>query len=232
MPIHVLLIEDDDDLRESLATYLTGAGFAVRAAANAEDLAAEMTRHPADIVVLDINLPGADGFDAAIEVRQRAGTGIVMLTGRSRQADRLHGLSLGADHYMVKPADPAELEMVIRNLYGRIKGLSLPAPDAEAWILDTKRWILASPGGVGVPLSAAERHLLERLLQQPGVPVPRIELIAPGSRQDADSTGRALDVLVFRLRRKVELACDRPLPLLSARGIGYVFAGTALIRHE
>lgn len=233
MQIRILMVEDDDDLRDSLQGYLTDAGLHVRAVQTAQGLAQEIAEHAPDIVVLDINLPGPDGFEAAIAVRERSSMGIIMLTGRSMRTDRLHGLSVGADHYLVKPADPAELEMVIRNLHRRIRGpeaASRPEETGrEVWGFNTKRWTLSCPRGTKVSLSAAERHLLERLLERAGEPVARADLVAPGSRQDLDS-GRGLDLLVFRLRRKVERECGLSLPVLSARSIGYVFAGA--IRHD
>ncbi|MEP9380023.1 response regulator transcription factor [Aquabacter sp. CN5-332] len=233
MQIRILLVEDDDDLRDSLQAYLTDAGLQVRAVRTAEHLVEEIAAYAPDIVVLDINLPGQDGFEAAMAVREHSSVGIIMLTGRSMRTDRLHGLSVGADHYLVKPADPAELEMVIRNLHRRVKGpeaASRPDEvDRDVWGFNAKRWTLSCPHGTKVSLSAAERHLLEKLLERTGEPVARADLVAPGSRQDLDS-GRGLDLLVFRLRRKVERECGLSLPVLSARSIGYVFAGA--IRND
>lgn len=231
MATRLLLVEDDLDLRETLESYLTEGGFEVRVLGDAEGLPVELARFDPHVVVLDINLPGESGFEAAQHVRARPRTGLIMLTGRSMRDDRLQGLAAGADHYLVKPADPAELEMVIRNLHRRLEQ-DAPAESKEeagpdAWCLDLTRWCLIAPNSMQMPLTSAERHLVHRLMQTPGQPVPRLDLVPPRNRMDPDSDGRGLDVMVFRLRRKVERECGCALPLLSARGIGYVFAGQA-----
>lgn len=232
MQIRILMVEDDEDLRDSLHTYLTGSGLMVRSIATAEHLVDEIAAYAPDILLLDINLPGPDGFAAAERVGERPSLGIIMLTGRSVRADRLHGLALGADHYLVKPADPAELEMLIRNLHRRISArYEASSPEAaaeEVWGFNATRWVIVCPRGVKVSLSAAERHLMEKLLERPGEPVARADLVPPERQQNLDP-GRGLDLLVFRLRRKVEKETGSSLPLLSARSIGYVFAGT--VRH-
>lgn len=234
MTIRVLLVEDDDDLSDSLQSGLADAGFSVRIVANAEALPDEMAHHPPDIVVMDINLPGASGFEAAAQVRDTPRTGLIMLTGRAMRDDRLQGLSTGADHYLVKPAEPVELEMVIRNLYRRLH--EAPAArdagvaDPDAWILDSRRWTLTGPPGRSITLSAAERHLLEELMRKPGQPASRHELVSSRPQSGTESSVRSLDILVFRLRRRVERACGLPLPVHSARGVGYVFIGKALLK--
>lgn len=229
MQIKILMVEDDDDLRDSLHAYLSDVGFLVHAMASAETLAQDLAEVAPDIVILDLNLPGMDGLDAAQIVRAHEPAGLIMLTGRSMRTDRLQGLAAGADHYLVKPADPVELEMVIRNLVRRLRGPDAAAApnDPDVWVLDAKHWRLRAPDGSAMSLTSAEKHLLEHLMSQPGEPAARGALMPPRAQGDLDAEGRGLDVLVFRLRRKVERDCGRPLPLLSARGIGYVFAGKA-----
>lgn len=230
MQIKILMVEDDDDLRDSLHGYLSDVGFEVRAMASAETLAQALADMTPDIVILDLSLPGMDGLDAAQIVRAHEPAGLIMLTGRSMHTDRLQRLAAGADHYLVKPADPVELEMVIRNLVRRLRGPDAVAPDSDMWVLDAKHWRLRAPDGATMSLTSAEKHLLEHLMAHPGEPAPRGALMPPRPQSDPDADGRALDVLVFRLRRKVERDCGRPLPLLSARGIGYVFAGKARLK--
>lgn len=229
MTIRVLIVEDDADLRDSLLRYLGGAGFQVHAIADARALRHEIAQSSADVIVLDINLPGeVDGFAAAQIIRAETSAGIVILTGRSMRDDRLHGLAAGADHYLIKPIDLAELEMVIRNLHKRmnpaVAEAPASAPAAPEWGFDATQWVLTSPNGVRVGLSGVEHRLIERLTAQPGAAVARAELAAAIGRQMEDPSGRGLDLIVFRLRRKIEKECGQELPILSSRGVGYVFA--------
>lgn len=218
-------MEDDHDLRDSLERYLRGAGLAVRGRADAHGLVEAIGAFGADVVVLDINLPGGiDGFTAAARVQAQTTAAVIMLTGRSMHADRLRGLGVGADHYLVKPVDPAELELVVRNL-GKWVRAAAPAEAERPWRFDPAQWRLVSPDGVRVGLSAVEHRLLARLLARAGEPIDRGELLAEVRQPGAAGSARALDLIVFRLRRKVEAACGAPLPLLSVRGTGYVFAG-------
>jgi len=226
----MLIVEDDHDLRDSLQRYLTRAGLDVRGIADARSLVRELEAEPADVVVLDVNLPGGvDGFEAARLVRAHSTAAIVMLTGRSMRDDRLHGLSVGADHYIVKPVDPAELELVVRNLRQWVRAPEPPAAAGGAapkgWAFDPTHWTLAAPTGAAVALSAVEHRLIDRLVAEAGVAVARADLVAELNRKVEDASSRSLDLVVFRLRRKVERACGCSLPVLSARGIGYVFAG-------
>lgn len=229
MSVHVLIVEDDSDLRDSLDNLLTGSGFKVRALRDARYIERELTTFPADVVLLDVNLPGLDGFEAAGHLKERPGIGIIMLTGRTRREDRLQGLSVGADHYVTKPVDPQELELLIRNLARRLAGPRDTAPAGKVgpgrWVFLTARWSLIAPGGASVSLSAAEHHLLNRLTERAGEPVARTALISDVRRPSEDTLGRGLDLIVFRLRRKVQTETGEALPIASARSIGYVFTG-------
>ncbi|WP_341987437.1 response regulator transcription factor [Azorhizobium sp. AG788] len=235
MSIRVLLVEDDRDFRESLESFLSDAGLEVCAVGDAAGLAREMTKAPPDVVVLDLNLPGTDGLSAALTMRETSNVGIVVLTGRTEKQDRFQGLAIGVDHYLTKPTDPAELELVIRNLHRRLSGAgSTPAEAREAapWVFHAKQWVLESPAGIPVKLTGTELQILEPLVSRPGAPVSRTELMRHAGRQDPDETGRGLDLIIFRLRRKVEKACGFALPVVSARGKGYVFAGEVIFRPE
>ncbi|MFG1297111.1 response regulator transcription factor [Xanthobacter variabilis] len=219
--IRVIVVEDDADLCESLAAYLRLAGMEVRATGSAGGLERALEAAPADVVVLDINLPGETGFAALERLHLNRRAGIVMLTGRSARQDRLTGLSLGADHYLVKPFDMTELALVIRNLHARLERLERPA----SWSFDPERWVLTSPAGRMVTLSPLECSLIRRLMDSPGCPVSRDDLAAAVQDTQEGPTVRAahLEVLIFRLRRKVEKGCGCDLPIQSVRGYGYVF---------
>lgn len=232
MQINVIVVEDDEDVAEGLGTWLQEAGMQVRYAGDAESLYASLQAEPADIVVLDINLPGESGFSVAARLRAFSRTGIIMLTARAREEDRLHGLTLGADHYLTKPVNLLELETVIRNLYRRVVHSAAVQPAAgpedtleEGWCFDARRWVLTSPGGRTVRLSSAEYHFLSSLVSQPGEPVSREDVLNSLNRANLQDYSRNLDTTLFRLRRKVEDECQEPLPVRSVRGVGYVFTG-------
>jgi len=231
MPIRVLLVEDDIDFRESLESFLNAAGFEVRAIGDADSLDAELANHRPDVVVLDVNLPGMDGFSVATTLRSTSNLGLVMLTGRKDRQDRFQGLAIGVDHYLTKPIDPAELELVVRNLHRRLHAHAsgTPAPSSDRWILDTAHWMLTSPNGMQVTLSRQEYEVLGHLMARPGSPVSRTELMRKDDR-DADDSGRGLDLIIFRLRRRMERECGCPLPVRSVRSIGYVFSHGSTVR--
>lgn len=231
----VIVVEDDADLCESLCAFLRLSGMDARAAGNIAGLEQELARERADIIILDINLPGEIGFAAIrrLELKQRAG--LILLTGRSAPHDRLHGLTLGADHYLVKPVDMTELMLVIRNLHARLGGMA-PSP---SWALDAARLALTCPDGRNLVLSPQESRLMERLLADPGQPVRRADLtvaLQPGVSEVTERDVH-LEVLIFRLRRKVQKALQCDLPLQSVRGFGYVFRhdtpmGMAMLEHD
>lgn len=250
MSIRVLLVEDDQDFRESLQSFLADAGLDVCAVADVAGLEREMANAPPDVVVLDLNLPGTDGLTAALAMRKTSSVGIVVLTGRTEKQDRFQGLAIGVDHYLTKPTDPAELELVIRNLHRRLRGAGAAAPEAGKmaagetaagsagagaagpWIFRARKWILESPNGRPVKLSGTELQVLERLVVSPGEPVSRIELMRHAGREEREDAGRGLDLIIFRLRRKVEKDCGFELPVVSARGKGYVFAGDVVVQPD
>lgn len=231
----VIVVEDDADLCESLCAFFRLSGMDARAAGSVAELEQELAREPTDVIVLDINLPGETGFAAIhrLELKQRAG--LIVLTGRSAPHDRLHGLTLGADHYLVKPIDMTELVLLIRNLHARLRGM---AP-AQGWVLDAAFWTLASPDGRKLVLGPQESRLMERLMANPGQPVRRVDLMAALQPEASDTTEREvhLEVLICRLRRKVQKALQCDLPLQSVRAFGYVFrndgqVGTTLPEHD
>ncbi len=229
MSVRVLIVEDDADLRDSLNGLLTRSGFTVKDIGDARGLEDVLAAFRPDVVLLDINLPGPDGFEAAAHLKRHPGLGLIMLTGRVGREDRLQGLTLGADHYVTKPVDPQELLLLIGNLARRLAGkteaAAAPHPLPARWVFLTANWTLVAPNATAVSLSVAEHYLLNRLTEQAGQPVARRDLIADARRPSEDTLGRGLDLIVFRLRRKVLVETGVALPVSSARGIGYVFTG-------
>jgi DNA-binding response OmpR family regulator len=245
--IRVLVIEDDDDLRDTLVRYLCGVGMPARGVASAEEVDAELARQDFDAAVCDVNLPGEDGFAVLARLRSRSAMRIVMLTARGLANDRLRGLGLGADYYLVKPVNLRELEMVLRNLLQRsqeAQGVREPAEkDAEKtgvelavgpavpspWRFQSTDWVLLAPDGQRVQLSSSEARLVHSLIARPREVVDRTTLLVAMGRPGLEVYERNLDVTVSRLRRKAEQACGQKLPIVAVRGEGYSFQGTGCI---
>jgi len=240
--LRIGLLEDDEDFREELALSLKGFGFHV--AFTASDSARFMqnfSEDPCDVVILDANVPGDDGFAVATRLRAGYPVGIVMLTGRGALEDRVRGLEGGADIYVTKPVDLLELSSIIRSLARRMRmsgvargiaAAAAPQPPAAApatqqqasWSLQDGGWILASPEGPSLHLSAQERIFLNALISAAGNVVSRQELSELFNPDDpSEFELRRIDVLVSRLRAKAQ-ASGVKLPLISVRGQGYVFA--------
>jgi len=234
--ITVGLLEDDADFRSELALGLGGYGFDVRFTA---DDSAHFYRcfeaTPTNVVILDANVPGDDGFSVATRLRALNSVGIIMLTGRSALEDRVRGLEGGADVYMTKPVDLLELSSVIRSLVRRMRlshapllagGLPEEASHAAApeWQLQEGGWTLTDPAGRSLNLSAQEKLFVGALVQSSGAVVSRDILAQIFSPEDPDSFEvRRIDVLVSRLRSKAQ-SVGMKLPVVSVRGQGYVFA--------
>lgn len=229
MTIRVLLVEDDNDLSETLARFLTRMGIDVTTADSIESLNLQEPVN-VDIILLDVNLPGESGMIAASRFRQQSNVGIIMLTARSAVEDRIMALSIGADSYMVKPVDPRELEAAIRSLHRRLNAPPLVAAqtvdiDPNIWVFDVSKWSLCPPNAQPMVLSAMEYHFISLLVQNAGEAVSRERILSSLGKYSGEAEARSMDTLLSRLRRKVEIASpETPLPIRSVRGIGYVFA--------
>jgi DNA-binding response OmpR family regulator len=228
--IRVLVIEDNDDLRESLCRYLGALGMTVHGLPDGAGLDAHLAQHAVDLVICDVNLPGENGFSLVARLRLTSKAGVIMLTARGLEADRLLGLSLGVDCYMVKPVNMRELEFTIRNLYRRLSDAPLVKTEAEEqgrWHYHRTLWTLTAPNGNAIKLTMAEARIVDCLLSQAGTPVPREALLEALGRPAIEAYVRNIDVSISRLRRKIEAHCDARLPVSSARGMGYAFSGKA-----
>lgn len=233
---HILVVDDDADIRLLLQAYLQKHGYRVTTAANGavlHDLVARGERGGIDLVVLDLMLPGEDGFTLCRAVRARSRIPILMLTARGEDEDRIRGLDLGADDYLVKPFHPDELRARVQSVLRRARAYPESRPREPGktyrfagWSLDTARRELRSPDGTLVSLTGAEYRLLYVFLQHPGEVLTRDRLSAMVHARTALPLDRSLDVQVSRLRRRLGDDGRDPRLLQSVRGQGYLLAAT------
>jgi two-component system, OmpR family, phosphate regulon response regulator OmpR len=222
---HLLIVDDDDRIRELLKEYLARAGFRVTAASGGAGARKLMESLDFDLAVFDVMMPGEDGFSLTRWLREQRGpagkTPVLMLTARGDAGDRIEGLRLGADDYLPKPFEPEELLLRIEAILRRAAGR--PAPGGPLKLgrceFDPDRGELVCDGE-NVRLTEAEVALLRQLARSPHEPVDRLEL----ARGTVDPSGRAVDVQVTRLRRKIEADPKAPRYLQTVRGIGYRLA--------
>lgn len=224
---HLLVVDDDDRIRDLLKQYLTRHGFRVTAAPGGAQARKLIETIDFDLAVFDVMMPGEDGFSLTRWLRDLKGaagrTPILMLTARGLADDRIEGLKLGADDYLPKPFEPEELllriEAILRRADARPAGGGAGVLSLGACSFDRDRGEL-SRDGVAVRLTEAEVGLLKRLARNPHEPVDRLEL----ARETVDPSGRAVDVQVTRLRRKIESDPKTPRYLQTVRGVGYLLA--------
>lgn len=221
---HLLIVDDDDRIRELLKEYLSREGFRTTGAAHAAAAKRLMELLEFDLVVLDVMMPGESGFDLTSWVRAKAETSktpVLLLTARGDPDDRIEGLSRGADDYMSKPFDPRELALRIEAILRRTGGKPLVAREVKLGpaVFDLER-IELTRDGQPLRLTEAEGQLLRTLALHAHAPVERMSLAS----DTADITGRAVDVQVTRLRRKLEVDPKNPRYLQTVRGIGYMLA--------
>jgi two-component system, OmpR family, phosphate regulon response regulator OmpR len=213
---HILVVDDDTRIRTLLVSYLQANGFRVSAAANAVEARRAMAGLAFDIVVLDVMMPGENGFDLAASLRGVGNTvPLLMLSARAEASDRIQGLASGSDDYLVKPFEPEELLLRLRNLLKRVQ----PAAAAVVrvrfgdCVFDLETGVLER-GGEAVRLTGREKDILRVLAAKAGEAVSRADL------QGADGA-RAIDVQMNRLRQKIEKDPANPAHLQTMRGQGY-----------
>lgn len=216
---HILVVDDDDRLRELLREYLLENGFRVTTAEHAKDARSRMRGLEFDLLVVDVMMPGEDGLALTGSLRQITSVPILLLTAMGEPEDRVEGLERGADDYMTKPFEPRELVLRIETILRR-NASSAPEPviSIGEFEFDTGRQELRRDDAI-VRLTTIEANLLSALARNPGVIMTRDELIA---QCRIDGGTRTVDVQVTRLRRKIESDPREPQILLTVRGQGYV----------
>ena len=227
MDARILIVDDEPELVRVVRSYLEKAGFQVSAAYRGDEgLQAFRTIRP-DLVILDLNLPGMDGLDVAREIRRLGQTPILMLTARVEEADRLVGLELGADDYVVKPFSPREVVARVRAILRRSQGGAAPVEVIRiaGLEIDIVRHTVRC-GGKPLDLTPTEFSLLAVLAGQPGRVFTRMQLLEAAQGNAFEGYERTIDVHVKNLRAKVEPDPKRPALILTVFGIGYKFAET------
>jgi len=218
---HILVVDDDDRLRDLLRKYLSENGYIVLTATDAQDARAKLTSFAFDLIVLDLMMPGESGLDFATSFRKTSDVPILMLTAMSEIEDRIRGLEHGADDYLTKPFEPRELLLRVNAI---LKRISQPVDEGEeAKIIsmgqarfDVDRGELTVSDAL-VRLTTVEVQLLRMLAERPGEPYAREDLM-----RHTETVGRAVDVQVTRLRKKIEVEPKMPRYLQTVRGKGYV----------
>jgi DNA-binding response OmpR family regulator len=231
MTKHLLIVEDDELVQSLLAAYMQNEGFKVSLATSGKEMLACIDSEAIDLVLLDLGLPDEDGLVLARQVRARSSLPIIVVTSRKDQKDRLAALEIGADDYLTKPFDPEELVLRVRNLLSRAGGtteealrLKTEVFKFQGWTLDTGGHNLTGPGGETVSLTRAEFNLLAALARAPNRVLSRDYLLDAIS-QDADApTDRLIDVLISRVRKKIEPDPKKPEIITTVVGCGYKFS--------
>ena len=225
----ILVVEDDEEIRSLLSRYLTDQGFKVMLARDGKQTDEILASEQVDLIVLDINLPGEDGLSICMRLRNIGGPPLIMLTARGEDTDRILGIELGADDYLVKPFIPRELLARIGAVLRRTAPdigppQKIVAYSFSGYILDPSARRLLGPTGVRVILTSAEFDLLLTLCRNPGKVFSRDELKA------ASTTERSVDILISRLRQKIENDPRDPALIQTVRSMGYAFTAKVSIQ--
>ena len=229
---HILVVDDDREIRDLVTRYLSKHGLRARAAADGREMRQALDDWSIDLIVLDLMLPGEDGLSLCRRVRADSNIPVIMLTAMGEETDRIVGLEMGADDYVAKPFNPRELLARIKAVLRRAEGGQAGRPDHAdrpskcvfaGWRLDLDRRELVSPQDVLVPLSAGEYDLLAAFVARPQRVLSRDQLLDLARGREAQPFDRAIDVQVSRLRRKIEADPGNPVFIKTVRGGGYMF---------
>lgn len=236
----LVVVDDEPDIRGMIADYFAKDGYAVAPCANGAELDAVLSAGPADLVVLDVSMPGEDGISIVRRLRAAGPTPIIMLTGMTDVVDRVVGLELGADDYMAKPFDLRELRARVRAILRRAMPVQMMpvasppmigGPDSVGGarvsfgrvVLDLDGHSLLDHAGNEIRLTATEYDLLVTFARNPNRVLSRERLLDTAPGRDADPFDRAIDIRVTRIRKKIEVDPAKPQIIKTVRGVGYIF---------
>lgn len=235
----ILIVDDDQEIRELLQEYLTRAGFEVTTASDGSDMYQQLPQCNPELIILDIMMPGDDGFSLCQQLRRKSQVPIIMLTAASDEADRVIGLELGADDYIAKPFSPRELMARIKALLRRAEFRQVESEPAVTpgrkihfaeWILDTRTQILTYEDGSTIDLTGSDFILLHLFLQHPGQILDRDTISDATRGRESLPMERGIDVQISRLRQKLGDNGKGPRIIKTIRGSGYMLI--ADVRYE
>lgn len=232
--LSVLVVDDDEDIRDLLGDYLGEHGYEVVLAESGEAMRTVLAERTPDVVLLDVGLPGEDGLSLARFVREQFDIAIIIVPGAGETLDRIVGLEVGADDYLSKPFDLRELRARLKSVvrrYQREPAAESPAassPDDARipfgiGMLDIQRCQLFDRNGGEIPVTALEFELLKVFATRPNRPLSRDQLMSLTRNRDWDPYDRSIDIRIARLRKKIEADPDKPATIKTMRGIGYMF---------
>lgn len=230
----LVIVDDEPELRAMVAEYLARHGFAVDAAAGGAELDAILAQGMPDLVILDVNMPGENGFAIARRLRAKCDVPFLMLTAADDVVDRVVGLELGADDYVAKPFDLRELRARVETILRRAGRAGAAAPAAAAarspavvrfgeLTLDLEARRLSRANGEELELTAMEFDLLAAFARNPNRVLSRERLLDLAHNHDTEPFDRSIDVRVARLRRKIERNPSKPMLIKTMRAAGYMF---------
>jgi two-component system, OmpR family, response regulator len=228
---HLLLVDDEAAIREPLSAYLQRAGFRISEAESAAEARKVMAGHAIELVILDIMMPGEDGLSLCRSIREAGELPVILLTARSEETDRIVGLEMGADDYVLKPFSPRELIARIKTILRRAGGTVAREVHPETsvyrfedWTLRGGDWTLTGADGVAIPLSTADYRLLQAFVTHPRQVLSRDQLLDLTAGREAHAFDRSIDNQISRLRRKLEDDARAPRLIKTVWGGGYMFA--------
>ena len=231
MSTTLLVVDDDDEIRELLCDYLTDAGYTVLAAADGEGMREQLAASKVDLVVLDLMLPGEDGLSLCRQLQATPGLAVIMLSAKGSTLDRIIGLEVGADDYLAKPFEPRELIARIKAVLRRPQRLDSPAEGAAAeaqrfagFSLDHVKRLLTRPDGEALTLPRSDYRVLRELLEANNRVVSRDQLTRSAFGRDHHPDDRSVDMCISRLRQQLRRAPASDIQILTIRNEGYLLS--------
>ncbi|CDZ33596.1 DNA-binding response regulator OmpR [Neorhizobium galegae bv. officinalis] len=225
---HVVVVDDHSDIRDLVRQYLEQQGYKISVAESGSVLRRVLEHHTVDLIILDIMMPGEDGLSVCRQVRATLDVPIIFLTAMAEDTDRILGLEMGADDYLVKPFNFRELLARVRAVLRRASNPAVPAAARQSkklriagWRVDMGRQEISGENGVGIPLSTAEFRLLKVFIERPGMILSREQLLDLTTGRTADIFDRSIDNQVSRLRKKIEENPKNPSIIKTHWGGGY-----------
>jgi two-component system aerobic respiration control protein ArcA len=227
---HILIVEDEDVTRFNLRNLFEAEGYQVSEATDGESMDSQLQKNTINLVIMDINLPGKNGLLLARELTSNNELGLIFLTGRDSDIDKILGLEIGADDYLTKPFNPRELTIRARNILNRIGQTKNEVEKSvitfNQWSLDGNSRKMTAPDGQVLAIPRGEYRALRLLIENTGQIVTRQQLIKEMTGRDLRSNDRTVDVTIRRLRKHFEVMPDAPELINTIHGEGYRFIGT------